>query len=285
MVIDENSFISVLSHIKSGYESCVTSASFDGRTYPNGQKAKEALIRSSRLIGYIHEFIKEELISRNIAPTKIYPPLGQSNPEIPLTGFLKKKKQDICVIPDMSSRAPENLSTGPLRGTPDPLGKNLAERSLSINIRSQLSSLGKNFDTLYERTFAEALNLHLRNPRTCLGEVYLIPTHEYDDSSMLTNRIAFKPKPSDLEKYIYSFQAINSRTDHTKDDYKYERVFLAIADFRSSPPKLYSEIEDLIRDHLVPEDTTASLEELSVPNFIDSLLERYSERFDINALS
>ena len=44
-----------------------------------------------------------------------------------------------------------------------------------------MSSLAKNSDTLFERTFAEAQNLHMRYPDIVLGEVYLIPVHEYDD--------------------------------------------------------------------------------------------------------
>ena len=48
---------------------------------------------------------------------------------------------------------------------------------------------------------------------------------------MVDNQVEFK-KVSRIEHYIKMFQAINRRTDSDKDEYKYERVCLLIADFR-----------------------------------------------------
>lgn len=93
----------------------------------------------------------------------IYPPIGSSSPEIKIKGFLKSKNQDVAIIPTEQLVALTNTTSPEV------------EKVLSVNIRSQLSSLSKNIDTLYERTFAEALNLHLSYPKQCLGEVYLIP--------------------------------------------------------------------------------------------------------------
>jgi len=64
---------------------------------------------------------------------------------------------------------------GLLRETNDYYGKDYTEKIISINVRSQFSSLAKNFDTLYERTIAEAQNLHVRCSKMCLGEVYMMP--------------------------------------------------------------------------------------------------------------
>lgn len=84
----------------------------------------------------------------------------------------------------------------------DPYGFDFSTNSLVINVRSQMSSLAKNSDTLFERTFAEAQNLHMRYKDIVLGEVYLIPTHEYDDTLVAQNRVGFKTNQTNIEKYI-----------------------------------------------------------------------------------
>lgn len=260
--------VNVLANIKSDFESAVTSATFNGRSYPDGLSAKEALIRSQRIINLLHEFVKHELVACGVNSTKIYPGLGSSNGEVALPGFLKKKQQDIAVIPV---------------GTPQPQGNAVNpryERILSVNVRSQLSSMAKNIDTLYERTFAEALNLHLSYPTQCLGEVYLIPTNEYDDKPMVHNRIAFKATAA-VERYVEMFQAINGRSVVVGDEYKYERVCLLIVDFRSNPPKLYSDITELKRDGIVPPHSKVTMNKLTVKNFVSDLLAIYGQRFQI----
>jgi len=88
--------------IKTEFESAIISAEFDGKKYDNGYKAKQALIRSQRLINYIHDLIKSEFISLKINPIKIIPPLHVTKPEIKLPGFLKRKNQDICLVPNLS---------------------------------------------------------------------------------------------------------------------------------------------------------------------------------------
>ena len=73
-----------------------------------------------------------------------------------------RKKQDICTVPNEQRKSEkEKLNfEGILYGQEDKFGLDFTEKALSINIFSQLSSSAKNFDTLYERTFAEALNFH-----------------------------------------------------------------------------------------------------------------------------
>ena len=63
------------------------------------------------------------------------------------------------------------------------------------------------------------MNLHLKVPKQCLGEVYLIPTHEYDDKAMVNNQVKYK-KVSQLEHYIQIFQVLNKRTDYRGNEYK-----------------------------------------------------------------
>ena len=263
----------VLLRIKKDFDNAITTARFNGNTYANGNKAKEALIRSQRIINLIHEYVKRSFVEIGVPETKIFPPLGNSRPETKLKGFLKSKNQDVTIIPNEDQLALTN-TTSPEN-----------EKIISVNIRSQLSSLNKNKDTLYERTFAEALNLHLNYPRQCLGEVYLIPTHEYDDTAMLLrNEVVYK-SASRIEEYIKRFQAINNRTETSKDEFKYERVWLLIADFRSEQPKLYETMKDLIEDGLVAEDSSVTLDNLTSINFAEDLLNIHKDRFGENALN
>jgi len=261
----------ILKRIKKEFETAIKTSKFNGNIYDNGNKAKEALIRSQKIINYLHDFVKEDFIKNGIPKNKIYPPIKQSKPELKIQGFLKAKNQDISIVPEKAlvKKTSEYFSE--------------VEKVLSVNVRSQLSSLAKNIDTLYERTFAEALNLHLSYPRQVLGEVYLIPTHEYDDKAMLKNKVVFK-KVSKIEDYIKMFQAINQRGSAEKDEYKYERVCLLIVDFRKPQPKLYSDIKSLIKDGLVSEKISLNFENLSVNNFAKDLIEIYNNRFSKSKL-
>ena len=245
----------------------------------NGEAGKLSLIRSQKPIKLIHEAVKSSLIENVIDISKIQPPLSVSEGEITLSGFLKKKSQDIVVFPNGVEPLEEKIDSGFLEGKADKFGKNFTERVLSINVRSQLSSLAKNFDTLYERTFAEALNFHLRCPTMCLGEVYMIPVYEYDTKDAQQNNISFSKSFGNVEKYLLAFNAIAGRIVTTADLYKYEQVCLLIVDFNREIPKIYSSDEELKQDNLLPEDSIATISNLTFDRFIPSLLEIYRARF------
>lgn len=122
-----------------------------------------------------------------------------------MAGFIKQKKQDVCVMPKKIQKANSEIDWGPMAHLRrnDEYGYEFSRNSLVINVRSQLSSLGKNYDTLFERTVAEAQNLHMRYPDIVLGEVYLIPVYEYDDVKAKDNIVDFSTKHSDIENYIF----------------------------------------------------------------------------------
>jgi hypothetical protein len=208
--------------------------------------------------------------------------LGESAGELKLAGFVKYKDQDICVVPNKVERTPEILTTeGILYGKEDIFGKDFTEKTLSINVRSQLSSSAKNFDTLYERTFAEALNLHLRCPQMVLGEFYMIAVKEYDSNYANNNQVVYRgisSIQSHIQKYLLSFNAVNRRMDTSSNHNKYERVCLLIVDFSRDIPKVYNTDEELRADRLLSEDSIASIEDLSFPNFISDLLQIYTDR-------
>jgi len=248
----------------------------------DGIEAKEAMIRSSKPINNIHEAVKSSLINSGIETYRVYPPIGASSPEMKLAGFLKQKHQDVCVAPKGKKPAYEIMKEGLLQEETDYYGKEYTERVLSINIRSQISSLAKNFDTLYERTIAEAQNLHVRCQRMVLGEVYMIAVKEYNPEAMKNKKIEFIDRVGAVQKYIKSFQAINGRTDCGKEEYKYERVCLLIVDFSKTPAKIYNTNAELIADGLLSADSQANIGELTWDSFTPSILNIYNSRFGNN---
>lgn len=165
----------------------------------------------------------------------------------------------------------------------DLYGEEYSENTLIVNVRSQMSSLAKNADTLFERTFAEAQNLHMRYSNIVLGEVYLIPTHEYDDQLVKQKVVGFKKKQTDLEKYISFFSGINRR-EIGGPDYSYERCALLIVDFDKEQPLLFSNSNQLKEAGLISEDFNIEYEELNFQNFVKEILEIYSERYQIQNL-
>lgn len=249
-----------------------------------GEAAKNNLIRSQQPINLLHNATKASFIDLGVKPEYIHPPYGSHNGELKLAGFFKFKDQDVCLRSSELQPTPEILSfDGILKGKKDIYGKELTEKILSVNVRSQLSSLAKNFDTLYERTYAEALNLHLRCPKMVLGELYMIPVLEYDDNLARNNQVGFKLNrriQSHIEKYLFSFGAINNRVTSTGEEYKYEKVCLLIVDFSQSTPVIYNTDEELREAGLISDNTTASIEGMNFSNFCSSLLSIYQDRFD-----
>lgn len=248
----------------------------------NGVKGKENAIKSSILINLIHDAVKNELILKGVDPANIIPSLGSTKPEIKLAGFLKQKNQDICVIPRNIKKEISLISWGPMQfeNKEDEYGIDFSTNILVINIRSQMSSLAKNADTLFERTFAEALNLHLRYPKIVLGEVYLIPLHEYDDDSVKRNEVAFKTKQTNVEKYISFFSSLNNRRVD-RDDYAYERCALLIVDFNRSEPYLFKNSNELKVAGIVSSDFSIEYADLNFQDFAEDILKVYSRRHNI----
>lgn len=154
-----------------------------------GSSGKTSLITSQQLVNLLHETIKSELVIEGVNSVNIKPQIGSASPEITLSGFLKFKKQDVCVFPNNLVANQETIDFNGLynTGITDPYGELFTEHILSVNVRSQLSSLGNNIDTMFERTFAEPMNLHRRVPKMVLGEVYLISVRELNSAQIAQN--------------------------------------------------------------------------------------------------
>lgn len=255
---------------------------FEKAIVTGGTKEKTSCIRSSALINLIHDAVKYELIEHGLKEELIFPHLGETKPEIKLAGFLKQKDQDVCVLPNNVAKVPEHINWGPMAflNKYDPYGYEYSTNALVINIRSQMSSLAKNADTLFERTFAEAMNLHMRYPKMVLGEVYLIPVYEYDDKLIKINKVGFKRKQTDVEKYISFFDSINNRTDEG-ETYKYERCALLVVDFRPDNPILYRNSQQLKDAGIISEEFGIEYAALGFDTFAEDIIDIYAERYSI----
>lgn len=247
-----------------------------------GAEGKNACIRTQGPINLIHDAVKKELIEHGIREDQIFPPFGESKPEIKLAGFLKQKDQDVCVVPRgiIEKNTPIDWGLMAFQNEIDPYGFEYSTNTLVINVRSQMSSVAKNADTLFERTFAEALNLHMRYPDIVLGEVYLIPIYEYDDVEAAKHKVAFKKKHINVEKYITFFDAINKR-QKVEETYKYERCTLLVVDFRPDIPKLYKNSKELKDDGIISESFPIEYASLAFDSFVEDIVDIYAQRYPI----
>jgi hypothetical protein len=255
----------------------IETKSYNGTSYQNGQKAKEALIRSQNLIFNVHESVKQSFYKTLTAKTNftwsVHPPLNQRAPELKIYGKLKGKDQDIVYL-----RTPIKKTTiddGPNIGQIDTVGLEATMRSIIIGVRSQMSSVDKNFDTLMERAFAETLNLRLRAPVITMGEVYVLPIEELDDQAMLENKVVFCGRKVKVDKFIRTFDSFSGRSDLRLDDqYKYDASALVLVDFKQTPPKIIFDKNDLKR-YDFSDDICSMFEHICAEGFDERLLKNY----------
>lgn len=257
----------------------------DGGKFENGLKAKESLIRSQTLIYHLHDFVKQEFQNYGVPGDRIFPPLDQNKPERKVAGYFKQKDQDVCVIPkfDKDKLEPKEINWGPLKnlGLKTEYGIENEDKILVTNIRSQMSSVEKNIDTLFERMIAESYNLHYQFPSMIVGELYLIPVYEYSSEEMKSNKVSFKSNKIDIEKYIRFFFELN-KGDGDIDDknlHKYNRAALLVVDFNKEIPKIYTSTQELIEDKIVKADFDIELNTLSPLTFVYDLIKMYLEKY------
>lgn len=266
---------------------------FDRAIQIAGSRGKQSLTTSSKHINLFHEVVKSELIRNGVNSNLIFPCQYHSSGEINFAGFIKAKKQDISAIPVafIGNETPETITVGMMTGETDPYGKDYTENSLVINVRSQMSSIGKNNDTIVERAFAETFNLHKRCPNMVLGELFILPITEFNMVEVKKKNPVFKPiitsstnrrsktTAKSIEKMINTYAFINNRDITKGEEYKYERVCLILADFSQSPVKIYKNDADLRADNLLPANSTATLNGLGYDTFMSDLMAIYTTRF------
>lgn len=257
----------------------------DGGKFENGLKAKESLIRSQTLIYHLHDFVKQEFQDYGVPKDRIFPPLNKNKPEKKVAGYFKQKDQDICVVPKFNydKTLRKKINWGPLKkqGLETEFGIKNEDKILVANIRSQMSSVGKNIDTLFERMIAESYNLHYKFPNMIIGELYLIPVYEYSSKEMKSNKVSFKKNKIDIEKYIRFFFELNKGDGKIdkRNLHKYNRAALLVVDFDKDIPKIYTSTKELIEDKIVMDNFDIELETLSPLTFVYDLIKMYLEKY------
>lgn len=264
-----------------------------------GQKGKQSLTTSAKHIQLFHEVVKSEFIKAGVSPDLIYPRRTESSGELNLAGFLKAKKQDITIVPKEfhDNKLPEEIPHGMMAGQQDVFGRVYTENCLVVNVRSQMSSIGNNVDTIAERAFAETLNLHMRCPNMVLGELFVLPITGLDKNSIKNNIPAYegritvkkngksKTTADSIAKVLNTYSALNNRNINGSEKYKYERLCLILADFSADPVKIYFNDQDLLDDGLLTQNSTASMNGMEFNTFISDLLQIYAARFPNNTFN
>lgn len=264
-----------------------------------GQKGKQSLTTSAKHIQLFHEVVKSEFIKAGVSGELIYPRRTESNGELNLAGFLKAKKQDITIVPNEFHKVmePEEIPHGMMAGQQDAYGRAYTENCLVVNVRSQMSSIGNNIDTIAERAFAETLNLHMRCPNMVLGELFVLPITglnkkaiakskpEYDERVLIKKNARSKTTKESIAKVLHTYSALNNRNIDLSEKYKYERLCLILVDFSVDPVNIYMNSQDLIDDDLLDENSTASFDGMEFDTFISDLLDIYTARFPDNTFN
>tara|TARA_B100000902_G_scaffold83591_1_gene88173 strand:+ start:627 stop:1460 length:834 start_codon:yes stop_codon:yes gene_type:complete len=245
-----------------------------GRPYSDGLKAKEGIIRASKLINPVHELVKVSLLDYLNDKFNFewvsYPRIGATRPEIKLEGDIKTKNQDL-----MFSEQSLDLNNIEIEGQH-------LRRLLSVNVRSQLSSVAKNIDTLMERTFAEPIQLRIKYPDLIMGEVYMIPVIELNDEECKNNKVVFKSESvsrENINKFLYYFNKFTDRSNFKEGMieyyYKYDATTLLIIDLESKPAKFIYKPTDLKKIGL-DQEAIEKYQKLSPIDFEEKLVNSFN---------
>ncbi len=187
-------------------------------------------VRSQGMIKMLHEFSVRELKRLGISERKV-----DIKTEARIFGSHKPKEVDVAVI---------HPQAGPL---------------IAISLRSQMSSIEKNFANYYEGIIGDVISLHGKYPDLVVGQIYLLPRHTIiKDKNGQTRKEAH-----DLEKKEPLFLRIANRKNGTDRIDKYEHLAYLAVDFLKNPPEVLE----------IPKDPS-----LRIENFYDKLLETYQER-------
>ena len=79
--------------------------------------------------------------------------------------------------------------------------------------------------------------------------------------------------------------AISGGVQIDGQEYKYERVCLLIVDFNRPVPKVYNTDDELKADGLLPERSTATINQMNYPSFARTLMSIYQDRFGMSRFS
>ncbi|MBN2020694.1 MAG: hypothetical protein JW749_10785 [Sedimentisphaerales bacterium] len=187
-------------------------------------------VRSQEMIKLLHDFSVQELKRLGISEKEV-----TIRTEARIFGSHKPKEVDVAVI---------HPQAGPL---------------IVISLRSQMSSIEKNFANYYEGIIGDVISLHGKYPDLVIGQIYLLPKR-----TIIKDKNGHTRKEShDLEKKEPLFLRIANRKNGTDRMDKYEHVAFLAVDFLKNPP----EVLDIPKDPI-----------LRIEDFYDKLLATYQER-------
>lgn len=199
------------------------------------QRNPVAAVRGQSFIKILHRLLKEDLESR-LSKTSLRRGVRVVL-EANILGSHKPKKVDVAVI---------DPTTGPL---------------MLIGVRSQMSSVGKNFPNYYEGIIGECISLQDRCPLAVFGYVYLMPIRPI--------KAGRQTEAPDHPRYAQAYAAIAGRGGQ---DYKsvrgvYDQFAYMIVDFAQNPPT--------VRNDLIPTDIRPMLQ---IDTFTERLVETFKSR-------
>lgn len=244
---NKNDMSDIVKGIRNDFEACISDPSRNP-TYE--------LIRTSDLIDRIHRYLTGELEDRGIDSSSIYM-------DRDLYGYPKSKSQDIIVHNEDS-----NMITGP---------------EMSINVRSQLSSIGKNMDTIQERIIAESTSIHGRFPRLPTGYVFMLPKRGYDSDAKSDN-VVERTEEYNLQKAIEIFSSIAGRDSVGVGDQNYDAIWLILFDTDNNPPDIITDIrtledEDIVTEQFAEMYESADYDILDEELFFDTMTRKYRDNY------
>ena len=183
-------------------------------------------VRGQNFIKKLHDYCAEELSDRGFT--------GGLKPraEVKVLTSHKFKDIDIAIV---------HPTSGPL---------------LVIGVRSQMSSLSKNFLNYYEMEVGDVSAIHERYPLCVVGLLYLHPM-----KSILPGN---KKESFDFDRAEKMFSLISGRQKSSDPQAHYEEIAYMRVNFHKNPPTL---------DQKFP-----TSENLKIDNFFDKLLQKNIER-------
>lgn len=139
---------------------------------------------------------------------------------------------------------------------------------LTIGVRSQMSSVGKNILGYYEGIIGECISMHDRFPMSVAGYVYILPKVAYatkKDNSTGGEQI---PEEVDLDRAEEMFSQITNRANWRSPNDQYEHFAFIKVDFEANPPQV------------IPN----SNHDLDIDNFIVKMINTHNERNFFNQI-
>lgn len=193
-------------------------------------------VRSQELIKTLHHYLAISLYKR--LSKRAIDQGVQVLEEAPIFGSYKQKDVDVAVVD------PHN---GPL---------------ITVGVRSQMSSIGKNILTYYQDIIGECISLQERFPMMTMGYVYLHPLRYPGKNGEAVE--------TDVARYSKLYASISDRDDklYKHQVGSYDQFAYAVVDFDQIVPQLR---DDLVSDAVQEVD-------LSIKTFTNRMVETFRKR-------